>query len=286
MIEKVVHYRSRVGMEIARREFSPVEGCVRGGVVLLHGIGEHTARYGQVMRRLTERGMVCVGVDWPGHGISPGKRGHIDSLEVVHTLVHETVTNVRARLQEAGRAPVVGLVAHSMGALLALDYLRRFPDDFGFAWVNAPPLDPAGKRSRAYIGFARGLEVLFPRWTVHNGIKSSMCFETSDREFVAEARKFCHSRISLRLGVTLLETAREVRKSARRFKDSLELLVTQGGADPVCSPAQTRAWFETLELEGKSYREFPGHLHECWRAEEVVDAAVEWIGGRFERRKH
>jgi alpha-beta hydrolase superfamily lysophospholipase len=282
MIEKVIHYRSRIGMEIARREFVPVESeAIRGGVVLLHGIGEHTARYGEVMRRLTDRGVVCAGVDWPGHGISPGKRGHIDSLETVHTLVRETAAHVRVRLQESGTPPVIGLVAHSMGALLALDFLGRFPGDFAFAWVNAPPLDPGGKRGRAYIGFARSMEALFPRWTVHNGVKPSMCFDTGDRELALEARKFCHSRISLRLGLTLLKTARRVRDSSHRFNESLQLFVTQGGADPVCSPRLTRAWFETLDLGGKTYREFPDQRHECWRAEEVVQAAVEWMDGRL-----
>jgi len=283
MIETVSHYRSGMGMEVARREFAPAAPlALRGGVVLMHGIGEHTARYGEVMRRLTGMGLVCAGVDWPGHGRSRGKRGHIDSLESVHTLVRETRAHLCGRLAAAGGVLTMGLVAHSMGGLFALDFLGRFHGDFQFAWVNAPPLDPVGKRSRAYLGIARRLEALFPRLTIHNGVDYARCFDASNAELVAEARRNCHTRVSLRLGLTLMETAGRVRESAREFEESLALLLTQGGADAVCPPAQTRAWFEALDLAGKTYREFPGLLHECWRDAEVVDAAVDWIGRRLQ----
>ena len=278
MIENVLHYRSMIGMEIARREFAPADGKILGGAVLLHGIGEHTARYGEVMRRLTGRGLICAGVDWPGHGVSPGKRGHIESLETVHSLIRETAEHVRAHLPVTGRPPVIGLVSHSMGALLALDFLGRFPGEFRFAWVNAPPLEPGGKRSRAYVAFARRIGAIFPRITVHNGVRMSMCFDTSDPDFVVKARHNCHNRVSLRLGITLMETARRVRQAGPALDDALDLLVTQGGADPICPPSQTRAWFEALPLAGKRYREFPGELHECWRSAEVVDAVVDWVG--------
>ncbi len=279
MIEKIDHYRSKVGMEIARREFAPAQGGFRGGLVLLHGIGEHTARYGEVMRRLTGMGLLCAGVDWPGHGLSPGKRGHIESLATVHTLIRETRAYLIERLGGgpgtlAGR---VGLGAHSMGALLALDFLGRYHGEFAFAWVNAPPLFPEGKRSRLSIGLLRRLGVPFPRLTVSHGVKVSMCFDASDPEFVARARRNCHNRVSLRLGLTLLETAREVRASSRPLGASLSLLATQGGADKVCLPEHTRKWFDAVPLEDKTYREFPGRLHECWRDAEVVDAAEAWL---------
>ena len=52
----------------------------RGGVLLLHGLGEHSARHQSVLERFAEHGFYGRTFDWPGHGRSPGRRGHFVSL--------------------------------------------------------------------------------------------------------------------------------------------------------------------------------------------------------------
>jgi alpha-beta hydrolase superfamily lysophospholipase len=125
-------------------------------VVLVHGYGEHIARYEHVAQALAARGALVVGPDHVGHGASPGEPALVEDFEAV-------VDDLRAVVQDArGDLPVV-MVGHSMGGLIAVRYAQRFRGDLaglvlsgpaiGLApvmedWLAAPeppsdPIDPA-----------------------------------------------------------------------------------------------------------------------------------------------
>ncbi len=278
MKESLKHYTSLTGRKIARRTFEPEmsegdRGLV-AGLVLVHGLGEHTGRYTAVMERLTAPGILAAGPDLPGHGFSDGKRGHIDSLETTHELIRETIDYLREQLPEG--APV-GVFGHSMGGLLVLDYLKAEPGALSFAWVNAPPLNP--RHGRPYVLYlaAKLINPIWPSFTISNGITPSMCFESDDADWIAKATEYCHRRLSLGLGIQLIRAAKRVNDPSREFDPDLELLLTQGEPDEVCPPEYSKAFFENLTLPHKTWRLFPGILHECWRSGEVVDAAYAWL---------
>ena len=49
----------------------------RGSILLVHGLGEHSGRYGHVADRLAALGLEVCGYDLRGHGRSEGARGSI-----------------------------------------------------------------------------------------------------------------------------------------------------------------------------------------------------------------
>ena len=106
--------RSRDGTELAWH-FWPTQQTRLASVLLVHGVGEHLQRYPHVAAALNRAGFEVGGIDLRGHGLSAGKRGHILSWQDYV----EDVQTAAARL----RGPLF-LVAHSMGALVALDFLR------------------------------------------------------------------------------------------------------------------------------------------------------------------
>ncbi|ACS89717.1 MAG: Lysophospholipase, alpha/beta hydrolase superfamily [Thermococcus sibiricus] len=52
---------------IYRAKFGTPE---KGWVVLVHGLGEHSGRYGKLIKMLNEQGFAVYTFDWPGHGKS------------------------------------------------------------------------------------------------------------------------------------------------------------------------------------------------------------------------
>src|SRR5688500_13966347 len=62
------------GVNIHTRRWEP-EGPTKGAVCLVHGLGEHSGRYGAVAPRLTEAGYAVCAFDLRGHGESGGRRG-------------------------------------------------------------------------------------------------------------------------------------------------------------------------------------------------------------------
>ena len=103
-----------------------------------------------------ERGCVVTGVDCPGHGRSPGVRGHVGTWETVETIFDESVAFLRA---EAGEEALMGLVARSMGLFLGLRYLELRPEVFSFAWLSSPLLKPSEKAT----GMTRSGGLFWPR---------------------------------------------------------------------------------------------------------------------------
>jgi alpha-beta hydrolase superfamily lysophospholipase len=53
----------------------------KGIVVLVHGLGEHCARYDHVARALNALGFVVYGLDHQGHGRSEGDRLHLNTFQ-------------------------------------------------------------------------------------------------------------------------------------------------------------------------------------------------------------
>jgi alpha-beta hydrolase superfamily lysophospholipase len=63
-------------------------------ILLVHGLGEHVARYDHVAAALTEKGYAMLGFDLRGHGKSGGPRGHPPTSEAllddIAAFIHQT----------------------------------------------------------------------------------------------------------------------------------------------------------------------------------------------------
>ena len=96
----------------------------RGLVFIAHGLGEHSGRYRHVAAALTEVGLICYGIDHRGHGKSAGTRAYIPDGDLPIDDLDRLYQIVRA---EYPHLPAL-LFGHSMGSLISLDFVLRFPD--------------------------------------------------------------------------------------------------------------------------------------------------------------
>jgi len=112
------------GAEVFVRRWRP-EAPPRGWVQIVHGMAEHSARYGHVAAELVERGFGVWASDHRGHGQtippgeSPGHFGRQDGWD-------RTVADL-AQLQRAIRAEHPGrpgfVLGHSMGSFLTMQLM-------------------------------------------------------------------------------------------------------------------------------------------------------------------
>ena len=101
--------------------FWAADGDTRGGVIIVHGLGDHGGRYRELAQSLTAQGWAVFAFDLIGHGRSPGARGRVDRYDrLLADIAHarETMDNLLP-----GKTQV--LLGHSMGGNLALNYLLR-----------------------------------------------------------------------------------------------------------------------------------------------------------------
>ncbi len=88
----------------------------RAAIAFVHGIGEHSGRYGHVAEAAVARGYAILAFDLPGHGKSPGTRGHAVSFDFLSELAALHLEEVRRRF--AGKP--VFLYGTSLGGAIVL----------------------------------------------------------------------------------------------------------------------------------------------------------------------
>jgi len=108
------------GAEIYWQAWLP-SGEPRAVVVIAHGIGEHSGRYGHVAARLNAAGFAAYALDHRGHGRSSGPRGLIDRMDHAVSDVDSFVTLAAARHADHP----LHLLGHSMGGAIAIAYALR-----------------------------------------------------------------------------------------------------------------------------------------------------------------
>ncbi len=266
-------YPSVVGMELHRLEFKP-EQAPRGAVLLVHGLGDHIGRYREIGGMLSGRGLHAAGVDLPGHGLSPGIRGHLRDWETVESIFRESVDLLRDRV---GPDVPLGVIGHSMGGFAVLRFMQCEPDFFRFAWLSSPLIRPRQRRGPLINSLARVVARVLPTLTLDTGVRPEM-----GRPVVREEDRdpLSHHRVSSAFGVALLDMEEELHRDVGRFHTDLSLLVTHGDADVVCPAVYSREFYDSVGVSDKEYRLFPGVMHEPFRYEagdKVLAAAGSWL---------
>lgn len=252
---------------------------VRGAVVLVHGAHEHAGRYQHVAERFAASGFATYAVDHPGHGRSPGRRGNITSLAA-------TVDGVAELVGLAGRRhPGVPLFVygHSLGGLIALQYLTGTPDErIRGAVLSAPALDTA-----AASGAQRLLAPLLSKLMPNLGVlKLEPEAISRDAEVVVDyvLDPLNHTgRMRARTGTEIMLGAAAMPE--RLASLTLPLMVIHGSADRLMPPAASELVHEYATDSDVSLRIYPGLYHEPHNEPEqnqVLNEVVGWLGVQAE----
>ncbi|MBN1428746.1 MAG: alpha/beta fold hydrolase, partial [Anaerolineae bacterium] len=119
------------------------EKKTRSVLAIIHGFGEHSGRYVNVVDHFVPCGYAVYGFDLRGHGRSLGQRGHINRFEEFRGDVAAFVQMI-ARLEP--EIPIF-LWAHSLGGMIGLATILHHPQGLHGAIISGPLLNPAGSAS-------------------------------------------------------------------------------------------------------------------------------------------
>ena len=259
-----------------RRGWLPQQA--HAAVVLVHGLGEHSGRYEHVGRWLAARGFGVHAFDHLGHGLSTGRRAHVDRFD---QYLDDLACVVEAIAEEHPALPTF-LVGHSMGGLIAACFVReRRPDLAGVA-LSAPALGtPSASKWRVIA--ARVLRALWPLARLPGGIDPAAL--SSDplvaRAYVSDP--LVETRISAALVCELFR--RMERCGAGGADVALPLLVMHGDADRICSIEASEA-FAAAAPQARFLR-YPGLRHEIFNepsGESLLADLASWMDEVLEGR--
>jgi len=128
-------FEGQGGLQLFAQGWRPAESP-RASLAILHGFGEHSSRYGNVVDWFVPKEYLVSGFDMRGMGRSPGRRGHINDWNELREDVRCFLQWVKA--QEPA-APTF-LLGHSQGGLIALEYALHDTEGLAGIIASAPAL--------------------------------------------------------------------------------------------------------------------------------------------------
>jgi len=261
-------FRGIGGLELFARRWAPI-GEPRAAVAIVHGFGEHSGRYADVVEPLTRAGFAVHGFDLRGHGRSQGRRGHIDAWSDYRDDIGRYVDHVRT--QEAAGAPVF-LYGHSLGGAIVLEYGLHRQDGLVGVVASAPALRPKGVRSPVLEGLAAVMSRIRPTFSLDVPLENDALSRDPERLAAVRADPLCHRRLTARAMVETLDALAWTEAHAGGWR--LPLLIFHGTADRVIDPAGTIAFAEAARAGGATDVEL--HLYEgvYHEAHNDLDAAA------------
>lgn len=266
-------WKSSDGLDMYARGWAP-QGLPKAAIMLVHGHGEHVARYDHVAAALTEKGYALLGFDLRGHGKSGGPRGHTPSYDA---LMDDIASFSQLTDQRYAGLPRF-LYGHSLGGNLVLNYaLRRKPDLHGVIATD-PWLKLAFDPPAAQVALGRLINGFAPGFTQHSKLDTQ---GLSHDQVVVSAYNndpLVHDKISVRLYVAIHESGLWALEHAAEFP--LPLLLMHGAADPITSAKASQEFAQkagnkvTLKVWDGLYHEIHNELEKA----EVFNFMLDWLG--------
>jgi alpha-beta hydrolase superfamily lysophospholipase len=231
-------------------------GEPRTVVAIVHGIGEHSGRFKNIVDFLVARGHAVYAVDLRGHGRSPGQRGHLLSWSEYREDVRAFLGRISAR--EPGRP--LFIYGHSMGGLVVLDYVLRHPEGLSGIVISGPPFESVGVATPLLVTMARLLSRLWPSFVLDVPLEAAAL--SRDAATVAQylADPLVHRKGSARWAVEAIEANAFVVAHAADLR--LPLLMLHGEQDRINTAAGTRRFFDSVPNPDKQFYVVPGGYHE------------------------
>lgn len=250
------------------------EGDKQAVIVLIHGLGEHSGRYQNVVDALAPQGYAIYSFDHRGHGRSPDRQcAHVNNWSEYRNDVRAFVQLVQQR--ELG-LPLF-LYGHSMGGLITLEYVLHFPEGLAGVIASAPAISEV-EASPLLLAVGRLMSRLKPDFSLDSGLDAAGISRDTAVVEAYQKDPFVHGKVSARWSVAFTEAIAWTQAHAADFQPPL--LILHGEADRLVPPAGSQRFFEAVRQSDKQHIVYPGGYHEPHndiQKEQVLADVVAWL---------
>lgn len=271
------YFRSVRNTDIYYQAWLP-GGETRATLLFVHGMGSHSGRYTNIVDPLVSHGIAVHGFDQIGHGRSGGERGRIEHFEDFT----DTLAVYHEKIKSGQTGKPVFLFGHSLGGLIAADYLLDHQAGLRGAILSAPAVKVGENVSPARILFGRILSVIAPRTGVMRLDPAGLSRDPGVVEAYLRDPLVFHGRISARLAAEMLKAMKRVAGEAHRI--TLPLLTFQGGAEKTVHSGGARMLYERAGSADKMIKIYEGLYHETFNEPErarVLGDMGDWLEARI-----
>jgi alpha-beta hydrolase superfamily lysophospholipase len=247
----------------------------RALVAVVHGLGEHCARYAALAADLVQARYSVAALDLPGHGEAPGGRGDVPSwTQLREQVVPAMFTALRGLPGQPMDLPHV-VLGHSLGGVLALDYAIAHPRTLVGA-VAASPALRTGMQPWWKLALGHAARLTAPGAGFAHGLDEQGM--SRDPEVLALRRQDprVHDRISPRLYFSFNEARQRVLREARLLQ--VPTLVLQGMGDRIADPKGALEFNAAAPHGMVRLITYPGIYHEVFNDPDRSQAVRDLLG--------
>lgn len=228
----------------------------RAVLLLVHGMGAHTARWDFLGSHLAARGVTSYGLELRGFGRTPDRpRGHVESFSVWE----EDILRLRRIIDLDHPGAKVFLLGESLGGITVFNLAASHPE----AFAGQIHISPCFKNGLKFpLSSYLTLALFYPfnkRKTLPVPFTSAMCTRDADYAAVMDANPDELRVSSLKMLMDTMSGQRQAFRSAAAA--SVPVLFLLAGKDFLVDAAASRKLFDRLTLADKAVIEYPEMHH-------------------------
>lgn len=252
---------------------------VAGSILLMHGLGEHSGRYANVIRFFNRCGLLVRSYDHRGHGRSGGRRCDVpDDAALLRDakLVLDDLSRQQQLLHpELADIPPL-LFGHSMGGLFAARFAVAQMSPLRGLILSSPAL--ALYLSSVQLGLLKLMSAIAPGLPVPNGLDVNHLSHDLTVAKTYSSDPLVHNKISSRLLNSMLHAGEFALSHAQAL--AIPTLLVIAGDDRIIDPEGSRRFFAALRPDISTLRDYDGMYHEIFNeigAERVFADVRRWL---------
>ncbi|CAI0400413.1 unnamed protein product [Linum tenue] len=268
------------GDTIFTQSWFPASGEIRGVVILMHGLNEHSGRYNEFAKQLNHNGFKVYGMDWIGHGGSDGLHAYVPCLDYAVSDLKSFLDKVIA---ENPGLPCF-CFGHSTGGAIVLKAALDPKVEASLAgMVLTSPAVGVQPSHPIFVVLAPVFSALLPRFQISAANKKGMPVSRDADALIAKYSDplVYTGSIRVRTGYEILRSSTYLQQNLNRF--NVPFLVLHGSADTVTDPEGSRKFYNEASSTDKTIKLLDGYLHDLLfepERQDIMDCIIEWLNDR------
>ncbi len=264
-------------LEIYYQAWLP-EGDPKAVLLIIHGLGEHSGRYGNLVDHFVPRGYAIYSWDHIGHGRSAGEREMVESFADFTTTLRSYYQMVR----EWQKGKPVFLIGHSLGGTIAAYYLLDHQDEFAGAVISAALVKVGDSVSKFTILMGKLMSRIAPRFGVLPLDPKTLSKDPAVVQAYIDDPLVFHGKTPARLGTEMLAALSRITAEVERIQ--IPFITLQGSEDALVDPIGAEMLHERASSQDKALKIYPGLYHEVFNEPEraqVLKDVEDWLESRL-----
>jgi len=251
----------------------------RAGILLIHGLGEHSCRYKEWATELVTQGYSVLTFDFRGHGKSSGKRGAVATYK---TYIKDIEKLIEQGKKHFKNIPIF-LYGHSLGGNLVVNYVISRRTAFDGIILSSPWFELTNPPSKLKVFITGIIGRIIPGIVVSSGLNPNDMSRILKEVHQYSNDPLIHNKISFKFFREAFEKGKIAKRSM--YKINIPMLVFHGSKDNITSCKATREFVSNASNK-TTYVEIENGFHELHNdlaREKVFDSIISWLNRQINK---